>query len=230
MSNAAKAIRPSAAPRWSRKKLIGMLLDCYGPNPRGGVDVDAVAAYASVAPSTVRRWISKRHLPSRRIAIPKRRLAQLQRGPAEVERRNEQQYGYALNALASIEDESTILPAWREQGWLDPHTVAILAIHTKPWQQVAVTNGNERAVGELRRRGAIVTSVTLPTRFHAQVLAHAVMVRQRSWRVHPAPPYLAAGRTQVWMADAPPVDLAALATELGFARPARDKTRTAHVT
>ena len=50
----------------------------------------------------------------------------------------------------------------------------------------------------------------MPTRFHAQVLAHTVMVRQQAWRVHPTAQRLAAGRTQVWMADAPPLDLAAL--------------------
>ncbi|OOK65357.1 hypothetical protein BZL29_7887 [Mycobacterium kansasii] len=205
------------APRWSRKRLIGMLLDCYGLTARGKIDVAAVAAYAGVTPSTVRRWISKRHPRSpRRVAIPKRRIVQLQRGPAEVERRNDQQYHYALNALASLEAGSAILPVWREQGWLDPHTVAIIAIHAKPWLQVAVTNGHPRAWGELRRRGAIAASLTVPTRFHAQVLAHAVMVRQQAWRVHPTPRRLAAGRTQAWMADAPPVDLAALSTDLGF--------------
>lgn len=224
MTNAAKAIRPARAPRWSRKQLIGMLLDCYGPTARGSVDVAAVAAYAGVTPSTVRRWIAKRHPLSRRVAIPKRRIVQLQRGPDEVERRNEQQYHYALNALASIEDPNAILPAWREQGWLDQHTAVILAIHGKPWLQVAVTKANRRSLGEIHRRGATTASLRLPTRFHAQVLAHAVMTRQRAWRVHPMPRHLAAGRTQVWMADAPPVDLNGLARELGFAPATSDQS------
>ena len=51
----------------------------------------------------------------------------------------------------------------------------------------------------------------MPTRFHAQVLAHTVVLRQRSWRIHPVAHRLSAGRTQVWMADAPTVELAALA-------------------
>jgi hypothetical protein len=223
MSNGAKAIRPARGPRWSRKRLIGMLLDCYGPTVRGSVHVAAVAEYAGVSPSTVRRWISRRHPPSRRLAIPKHRILQLQRGPAEVERRNQQQYQYALNALASIDDEQSILPAWREQGWLDQHTVAIIAIHRKPWLQVAVTNANRRALGELRRRGATVANLTLPTRFHAQVLAHAVMTRQQAWRVHPTAQHLSAGRTHVWMADAPPVNLATLASDVGFAHSATAK-------
>lgn len=194
-----------------------MLLDCYGPTARGSVDIAAVADYAGVSPSTVRRWISRRHPQSRRLAIPKHRIVQLQRGPAEIERRNEQQYQYALNALASIDDERSILPAWRKQGWLDPHAVAIIEIRGKPWLQVAVTNGSRRALGELRRRGATVANLTLPTRFHAQVLAHAVMTRQQAWRVHPSRQRLTAGRTQVWMSDAPVVDLANEAKLVGHA-------------
>jgi len=37
------------------------------------------------------------------------------------------------------------------------------------------------------------------------------MSGQQAWRVHPTMQRLDAGRTQVWMADAPAVDLAALA-------------------
>lgn len=202
-----------------------MLLDCYGAAPRGGVNVAAVADYAGVSPSTVRRWISRgrpHRASSRRLMIPKHRIIQLQRGPADVERRNEQQYRYALSALESIDDERTIMPVWRKQGWLDPHTVVVLNIRGKPWLQVAVTKGSRRALGEVGRRGPTVASLTLPTRFHAQVLAHAVMVRQQAWRVHPTPQRLAAGRTQVWMIDAPPVDLVALANELGV----RDDVQT----
>lgn len=211
MSTGANVIRPARGPRWTRKRLTTMLLECYGPTPRGAVDVAAVAHYAGVSPSTVRRWLSRPEPGGRRLAIPKRRLVQLQRGPEEVERRNEQQYRHALNALASIDDERSIMPEWRKQGWLNQQTVAIIAVHGRPWRQVAVTNGSRRALGELHRRGATVDNLVVPTRFHAQVLAHTVMLRQQAWRIHPAAHRLSAGRTQVWMADAPTVDLAALA-------------------
>lgn len=215
MSNPGSRLRPARAPRWTRKRLVAMLLDAYGPTPRGAVNVAAIAAYTGVSPSTVRRWISTRPASAgqrRKLNIPKHRITQLQRGPQIVERRNEQQYHAALSALETLDDEQSILPAWRKQGWLNPHTVAILEIHRRPWHQVAVTNATPRALTELRRRGTIIDNITQPTRFHAQVLAHAVITRQQAWRVHPTPERLAAGRTQVWMADAPPVDLATLMT------------------
>lgn len=209
MSPPSRALRPAPGPRWTRTRLLRMLLDCYGPAPRGAVDVAAIAHYAEVSPSTVRRWLSKP--PGvRRPRIPQHRLRQLQRGPTVVERRNEQQYHHALNALASILDEQSVMPEWRKQGWLDQQAVAIIAVHGRPWHQVAVTNGTRRALGLLHRRGATVDNLIVPTRFHARVLMHTVMVRQQNWRVYPVAHRLSVGRTQAWMDDAPAVDLAAL--------------------
>lgn len=211
-------IRPARAPRWSRKRLIGMLIDCYGPSPSNGVDFAAVAHYAGVSPATVRRWITARPPAGRRMVIPKSRLTQLQCAPAEVERRNQQRYEHALAALASIDDDKSILTAWRERRWLDQHSVAVIAIRGRPWLQVAITNGSKRALAELLRRGAMISATHVPTQFHAQVLSHAVMVRQQAWRVHPALERLPVGRTQVWMNDAPEVDLDELANTLGIQR------------
>ena len=213
--NTASAVKPASGPRWTRKRLVLMLIDCYGPSPGGAVDVDAVAEYAGVAASTVRRWIGGGPRANRgKPTIPQRRITQLQRGPQIVERRSEQQYRYALEALGALGDESAILPAWRKQGWLNEHTVALVEIHGKPWHQVVLTKANRRAMDALRRRATVLDSITLPTRFHAQVLAHAMMTRQQAWRIHPTPQQLPQGRTQVWMNDAPPVDLKALARRL----------------
>jgi hypothetical protein len=195
-----------------------MLIDCYGPSPSNGVDFAAVAHYAGVSPATVRRWITARPQAGRRMVIPKSRLTQLQCAPAEVERRNQQRYEHALATLASIDDDESILTAWRERRWLDQHTVAIVAIRGRHWLQVAITNGSKRALAELLRRGAMISASHVPTQFHAQVLAHAVMIRQQAWRVHPAFERLPVGRTQVWMNDAPAVDLNDLANTLGIQR------------
>jgi hypothetical protein len=204
------SVIPISGPRWTRKRLVDMLIDCYGPSPRGRVNTAAVADYAGVTPGTVYRWIAGGPQANRRTAhIPAARLAQLQRGPRIVEERNQQQYDHALTAVANIGAGKRILPSWRKQGWLDEHTIAIVEVHEKPWQQVIVTyslQGFER-----RRHVTVIDSITLPNKFAADILAHHVMVRQQNWRVHPAKTQLALGRTQVWMADAPRVDLAELA-------------------
>ena len=209
-------VEPVRGPRWTRKRFITMLADCYGTTVTGDFDIGAVAEYAGVTTATVRRWISgDTNTNNRLAAAPPARIEQLQRGPEIVERRNQQQYDRALEALANLGDETSILPVWRQQGWLDEHAAAIVEIKGKPWRQVVITKANPRALTELRRRSEIVTSLTLPTRFHAQVLAHAVMMRQQAWRVQPSPERLAVGRTQVWMADAPAVPLGSLADQIG---------------
>lgn len=200
-------------PRWTRGRLADMLLQCYGPDAKGRVDADAVAAYVGVTAATVRRWISGGRRDRRRATpCPAKRIAQLQRGPEIVERRNQQLYDRAVAALDSIGRGEEIQTEWEKENWLNTHVVVIGAVYGKPWYQVAVTNGSQRAMTELRRRVTVITSAEVPTWFDGQVLAHTVITRQQAWRVHPAKTQLTIGRTHVWMNDAPPVDLAALAS------------------
>lgn len=207
-------IEPLPGPRWTRQRLITMLTDCYGRTKRGRLDTDAVAEYAEVTPSTVRRWISGPGTARRLSSIPERQLAVLQRGPELIERRNTQQFEHAVQAIGAWSTGEGIREVWRTQGWLNPHGVIRVAINGKPWHQVVISNANSRSMNELRRRATILQTVVLPTRFHAVVLAHVVMTRLQAWRVHPAPEQLATGRTQVWMNEAPTMDLQAMADAL----------------
>lgn len=203
----------ATGPRWTRKRLVDMLENCYGRAPRGGVDTAAVAAAAGVSPRTVRRWIHGQN--RQRAAIPPNRLQQLTFAPDEVELRNRQQSDYARDAIARIAlpKGRGILPAWRKQGWLEPHVVAVIAVTGQPWRQVVISNGTSRSMAETKRRGTVLDVTTVPTRFHAVVLAHEVMERVKPWRVNPLPRILAHGRTHVWAQDAPSVDLSVLAVE-----------------
>ncbi|HEY5856334.1 MAG TPA: hypothetical protein VIW24_20420 [Aldersonia sp.] len=206
----------SAGPRWTRKRLVDTLAACYGRTPRGAVRVDAVAEDFEVTPRTVQRWM---HGQNRQNAhIPERRLAQLMFGDAQSEVRRLQQAAYAREAIAQIAlpKQRGILPAWRDRGWLDPHVVAVIAVHARPWRQVVVSNGTARSLEELRRRGDILDITTLPTRFHAVVLANEVMALVQPWRIHPSTTRLTQGRYQVFAHDAPPVDLSVLAVSHGL--------------
>lgn len=206
------AIKPVKGPRWTQKRLVDMLIDCYGPSSRGPVDVAAVAAHADVTPATVRRWLQHPDGPPSRTPAraPYDRIRQLQRASDTVEEENERRHLYALRAIDMIEHGETI-PPWRNQGYLDEHTVAVIAVNGKPWQQVVFTKANQRAMAAIHRRGKLVSTVTVPNRFHAIAVTNFVMLRQQEWRVYPAESQLEIGRTQVWMADAPAVDLDALA-------------------
>lgn len=206
-------------PLWTRNRLHAMLIDCYGPSQDGGVRTTLVARYCGVAPSTVRHWLTTNASEDdvELARIPPERIRQLQLAPPVTERRNQQRADYAADAIAKLglARGKGILPAWRTQGWLLPHVVAVLDhVESMPWRQVVVTIGDTAALAKFRRRGELVDVATLPSRFHAQLVAHAMMVELANWRVHPADHILAAGRTQVWFDDAPAVEVSRLAAAL----------------
>lgn len=206
----------TAGPRWTRKRLVDMLGHCYGFTARGAVDTAAVAEHLAVSQRTVQRWM--RGTNRQKAAIPAHRLHELLRAPAETELRSRQQAEYAREAITqlALPKGRGILPAWRKQGWLDPHVVTVIEVAGQPWRQVVVSNGKARSMAETKRRGNVVDVTTVPTRFHAVVLAHEVMELVKPWRVHPLPRILAQGRTQVWTQDAPAVDLSVIAVSKGL--------------
>lgn len=200
-----------AAPRWTRKRLEAMLGTCYGRTSTGHVDTAAVANAAGVSVRTVQRWMAGSNRQN--AAIPHTRLLQLCRPPTHTQERSQQAADYASEAIMkiSLPKGRGVLPAWREQGWLESHVVGILALRGLPLRQVVISNGTARSTADLRRRGELLDVTTVPTRFHATVLVHEVLSRVEPWCVLPSREILAVGRTQVWAEDGPVVDLSQLA-------------------
>jgi len=229
----AEAIEPAPGPRWTHKRLLTMLKDCYGTGPRGGVNVPAIAAATGVKPSTVYRWIAPGETQYR-LTIPPGRLSELQLAPPMDEVRALQTYRHALMAIDAIE-EGRPWTEWETQGWLLPHYVVITKLIGKPWQQIMATRAYpsrerrnlqkpQQGAGDINRLRAwenmrandiVLGSVLVPNYFYAQVLVRAVIVRQWWWRVYPMRRELAVGRTRVWLSDAPPVKLRTLARKTG---------------
>lgn len=230
-----EGIEPAPGPRWTHKRLLTMLRDCYGTTPRGGVNVAAVAAYTGVKPATVYRWIAP-GATQYRLAIPKGRLSQLQLATPTEEVRALQAYRHALMAIETI-DAGKPWPEWEKQGWLLPHNVVVSKLMSKPWMQVTVTRAHpSRAgrpknlqkpapgAGEINRLRAwenlhahdiTLSSVLVPNYFYAQVVVRAVIVHQWWWRIYPGREVLPLGRSRLWMSDAPPVQLRALCRKAG---------------
>ena len=185
----------------------------FGVNSRGGPDTRAAAAALGVSQSTVYRWIRGQN---RWLAkAPAERLDQIARAglpPAEVLRHEEQGAQYAREAIERIAlpKHRGVLPAWREQNWLEPHLVAVVGIPGLRLRQIAVSRIAGRQLEDLRRRGAFLDYTTVPTRFHATILVHELLTQLRPWRIQ-APETVKQGRTQTWADDAPDTNLDALA-------------------
>lgn len=188
-----------------------MLGTCYGRTHTGHVDVAAVAESVGVSTRTVQRWLAGNNRC--KAAIPHSRLVQLFRPPADTQRRSQQGADYAREAITKIAlpKGRGIVPSWRTRGWLEPHVVAVLDLHGLPLRQVLISNGTSRSMADIRRRGEIVDVTTVPTRFHATVLVHELLLKIGPWQVLPTVETLQQGRTQVWADDAPTIDLSVLA-------------------
>ncbi|CCQ18398.1 MULTISPECIES: hypothetical protein [unclassified Rhodococcus (in: high G+C Gram-positive bacteria)] len=204
-------------PRWTKRQLEVAFTACYGRSVNGGVDIDYVAAAFRVTRRTVQRWLQGS--PRTRAAIPAHRLQQLQFPLPEIRRVEQQTLDNARTVLTGLDlpRGRGVRKEWRERRWLDPHVVAILRPHGSPdLRQVAIARGAPRPVAALHKRGPLDDFVTVPTRFHADALVGELLDRVGPWRLYPDDRVVELGRTRVWAAWAPPIDLPAIARGAGL--------------
>ena len=209
---AAATVPPARAPRWTVSRLRFVLTVAYGAGARGGPDTAAAAAALGVSRRQVQRWL---HGKDRALArVPAARLKQIERAvrpDPETLRQEQLSDRYAHAAIQRIAEDSGVLPAWRDRHWLEPHLVVVLDLPALRLRQVATTRTSDRALHELRKRGKVIDSLTVPTRFHATALMNAVLVHLDAWRICAPPGAVAQGRTLTWAGNAPAVRLAKLA-------------------
>lgn len=204
-----------APPSWTREQLQYRLLVRFGPDRHGDVDQSAVQQALGVSRRTLRRWLHGD--PNQVVGMmgANRSKVHLALLPSERTLRQEKlDEDYARQALKGLARRRRrgILPAWREQRWLEPHLVAVIEHRSTGLRQVAVARTDGR-VDQLKRRGELVDFVEVPTRFHATLLVAAVLEVITPWRVVAAKSLIGQGNTIAWSPDAPVVDLSAIAFE-----------------
>jgi hypothetical protein len=191
----------------------------FGPSRRGGPDTAAAAAELGVSRRTVQRWLRPRaddHVPiSSAHAAQVRDLAGLDE---QVRRDETRTADYARDALARIAlpKGRGVLPAWREQQWLDQHLVTITELDHGV-RQAALTRVTSRS----RERGqpssgTVVGFCVVATRFHAQLLVHELLTLMGPWRIRGRALAPKQGSTRTWLPGAPDVDLNELAVAHGL--------------
>lgn len=196
------------------------LLLAYGLNSRGRINTRAAADGLGVSQRTIQRWLAE---PGRRVS-PAARAALISSNVLPSEQtlaKEDQAADYAREAIARVQlaRGAGILPRWREQGWLEPHLVAVIQIPDVPaygLRQLALARIAGRPVADLRRRGELVDFTTVETRFHANLLIHSTLTSVRPWRIQPTALRLPAGPTRAFAGDAPPSDLDAELGQLRF--------------
>lgn len=208
-----------AATTWTRDQVAVALLMLFGSARRGGPDTAAAAAELGVSRRTVQRWLRAR--ADDRPPMSATHITQLQAlaRPDEQVRRDEQRTaGYARDALARIAlpKGRGVLPAWREQQWLDQHLVTITELD-HGIRQVALTRVTSRSRDRGQpNSGTVVAFCVVATRFHAQLLVHELLTLLGPWRIRGRALAPKQGATRTWLPGAPDVDLGELAVAHGL--------------
>lgn len=214
-----KAPAPSV-PRWTRGRLVTVLVLVWGQNQRGGVNTAAVAEAVGVSQRTVQRWLLGQN--RWRAKVPPARLEQIRTlalPEAQTLRDERDKARYAREALQqmAIPHGRGVLPAWREQRWDEPHLVAVTELPLAGIRQVNLTRvTSRRGREEMQRRGEMLDFTIVPSRFAATLLVHELLDQVQPWRVYPRARRPRQGPTQSWLADAPLIDLDEIAVTHGW--------------
>lgn len=205
-----------AGPLWTRARLIRVLKLRYGQNRLGHANTGAAAQSLGVSARTVQRWLAGRS--GRQVAhIPPARLRQLIEllTPSQERIRDEQREAdNARRALQDIQKPEDVLPIWSERGWLEPHHVLLIAVRPLGIRQLAINRVSAPGSNTLRRRGTVIATMEVPTRFHATAVVRQVLQDVQPWRFQASPDQVRRGMTQSWLDDAPAVDLAQVLARL----------------
>ena len=168
-------------------------------------------AVFGVGPATVRRWLAGPS-PRSRSTIPVEQLHKLQApAPDTMTRETLNKKTRAESALTELAHrpltarsrQDQPLHSWLTQGWLDEHQVSILSLPTtnrRHLRQVTVTRtSSARKMRELSYSGRrVVQFVTVPTYFHAQLIALEVMAQVDAARTRAGAVALNGGDTRTW--------------------------------
>lgn len=197
-------VKGPAEEPWGGDRLhlvLSYAYDAFGKH--GRADANQVARELHVSPSTVRRWL-RHSLPAARQAIIAEQV--LPGHPALEQERRE--FEYAADALADIYsgDKTRLLPNWVDNGWLDPHILAV--VHLKHLglcvPRIARADGDQKTRDRLRaNRGVVIDQDIFPNRFAAQIAKGQMLEKAGAWRVVIPHGYVSRGRTEAWLDAAP---------------------------
>lgn len=189
---------------WDGSRLhlvLAYAYDAFGK--KGRVDANQVARELHVTPSTVRRWL-RHQLPARRREIIAERV--LPGHPALEQERRE--LDYARDALGDIysRDKTRLLPAWKKNGWLEPHILAVVHLERLGVcvPRIARANGDQKTRDRLRADGGVIVDQGIfPNRFAAQIAKGQILEQAGAWRIVIPHGYATRGRTEAWLEAAP---------------------------
>lgn len=155
---------------------------------------------------------AKRPVPVRMRAASRQRVWASLRPSERRLRQEDLDLAYALEAIRTLSRKRAPkvvreqISEWAEDGWLQPHMVAILGVPLVGAWQLTLARLDGRPLEELVRRsgypGVGERFTEVPTRFHARALVQLALREVDPWRVRLAKPLARQGHTWAWTDDA----------------------------
>ncbi len=114
---------------------------------------------------------------------------------------------YAREALVDIYGlGGPVNPAWKEQGWLEPHVLAVVQLERLGVcvPRIARADGDQKTRERMRAGGGVIIDQDVfPNRFAAQVAKGELLAEVAAWRVILPHGAINRGRTETWLLEAP---------------------------
>lgn len=189
---------------WSGPRLALVLGYFFQGSHRAVHHVDAkiVGAAVGVTAGTVRRW-AREGLPLRRLEAFEGKILP---APIALEQ-DHRELSYARAAVDEINDRSrSINPAWKEQRWLEPHSLGIVRFEHLGICVPRLSRADGESKTSARARagsGVVIEEYLFGNRLSAQVAKGELLEALLPWRLVLPPGIIDRGRTEAWLEDAP---------------------------
>lgn len=174
-------------------------LNVFGRRVR--LDAGAAGERLGVSASTVRRWV--------RNGVPARRRAEVLGLVAPTAQRLEQEEHELRSAREALWDISGrgagVNPAWKRDGWLEPHMLTIVLLQDRGVLVPRITRGGSKDSSRRLRAdgGVVIESIEFRNRFRAQVARGELLQAVSEWRVVVPAGGISRGGPQAWLQEAP---------------------------
>lgn len=202
---------------WTRERLRWACQVSFAPTATTRVPTAALAVAVGVHPTTLRRWLRAAGEDLSTLGEPRwTRLAALWSPRPTQLAQEELNADYAREAINTIDSPGSpeAVQWWRQQRWLEPHLVSVVA-RVPGLQQIVVSRADMSRSAAVRRRGAVEDFQIVETRFHGTLLATKVLHDLANWRIVPDTAWVKRRDSpqQCWADDAPTPNLPAAARE-----------------
>ena len=200
MTDASPPSDPGATGQALTPAQLRHILAAHYPGPGGRLDTHAAAAGLGVSERTIRRWTSDTTTTGYTEAQVQRRIGPLL--PSALVLNDEaNRLERDVEGIGWLKKDRSRVPVlWRNNGWLKPFHVYLVALPRYGVCTVRITAKAELING---RDGSVVEHLVFPTRIHAEAHVLAMLAQLRPWRLVAPEWWKLAAPTRCWLVTAP---------------------------